>query len=549
MVVLSVVSNLLMLTGPLFMLQVYDRVLASRSVPTLVVLTILIAGLFAFYAFLDAMRSRMSARFANVLDSKISGRLLSAGIRMRLSAGSRSNLDPVRDGDAVRQFLASPVPLTLLDLPWVPFYLGLVFLFHPWLGWLAVGGSLVVVMLMIANEVLSKHPAKETTSQQQLRQRQADDVRLNAETVVAMGMGEALQHRWSKQTDRMLSAQVTAGDRAAFFSATTKGLRFFLQSAVLALGAYLVIQGSMTAGLMIAASVVTARGLAPVEQIVGQWRAFVTARQSWSRIKAVLSNAERNEREVELSLPRQTLTVRGLATAPQGSKSALVGGVSFDLSAGEAVGVLGPSGSGKSSLAKGLLDIWPHLAGEVRFDGALLSHYRSGQIGRICGYLPQRVELFDGSVAENISRFAAGADSEQIIAAAMTAGAHELISSLPDGYNTRVGEQGDLLSAGQRQRIGLARAVFGSPFLIVLDEPNSNLDSEGEAALSAAIQKMKERGSVVIIVAHRPSALNTVDKVLFVQNGRQAAFGPKDEVLKKIMQPAQNVLPIKVPAQ
>ncbi|KQN77510.1 type I secretion system permease/ATPase [Devosia sp. Leaf64] len=549
MVVLSVVSNLLMLTGPLFMLQVYDRVLASRSVPTLVVLTILIAGLFAFYAFLDAMRSRMSARFANVLDSKISGRLLSAGIRMRLSAGNRSNLDPVRDGDAVRQFLASPVPLTLLDLPWVPFYLGLVFLFHPWLGWLAVGGSLVVVMLMIANEVLSKHPAKETTSQQQLRQRQADDVRLNAETVVAMGMGEALQRRWSKQTDRMLSAQVTAGDRAAFFSATTKGLRFFLQSAVLALGAYLVIQGSMTAGLMIAASVVTARGLAPVEQIVGQWRAFVTARQSWARIKVVLNNPERNEREVELSLPRQTLTVRGLATAPQGSKSALVGGVSFDLSAGEAVGVLGPSGSGKSSLAKGLLDIWPHLAGEVRFDGAPLSHYRSGQIGRICGYLPQRVELFDGSVAENISRFAAEADSEQIIAAAMTAGAHELISSLPDGYNTRVGEQGDLLSAGQRQRIGLARAVFGSPFLIVLDEPNSNLDSEGEAALSAAIQKMKERGSVVIVVAHRPSALNAVDKVLFVQNGRQAAFGPKDEVLKKIVQPAQNVLPIKVPAQ
>lgn len=549
LVVVSIVSNLLMLTGPLFMLQVYDRVLASRSVPTLVVLTILIAGLFAFYAFLDALRARMSARFANVLDYRISPKLLAASVRMRLASNTPNNADPVRDGDTVRQFLASAAPLTLLDMPWVPIYLGLVFLFHVWLGWLAVAGSAIVVVLMVINEAMARMPAQETSSHLLLRQRQADDMRLNAETVLAMGMLGKLQRRWARQTGLMLGAQTQAGDRAAFFSAATKGLRFFLQSAVLALGAYLVIRGEMTPGLMIAASVVTARALAPVEQIVGQWRGFVTARQAWSRIKKILAMPQDQPRQVELPLPHRSLVVRGQAYAPSGARTALVSGVTFELKAGDAVGVLGPSGSGKSSLAKGLLGVLPSIAGEARFDGAPLSHYGPEQIGQICGYLPQRVDLFDGTVAENISRFAAEADSQTIVSAAKAAGAHDLISSLPDGYSTKVGEQGDLLSAGQRQRIGLARALFGSPFLIVLDEPNSNLDAEGDAALAEAIWGARERGSVVIVVAHRPSALNSVDKVLFLQSGRQVAFGPKEEVLKKVMQPANAPVPMKVPAQ
>lgn len=535
-----------MLTGPLFMLQVYDRVLASRSVPTLIVLTMLIAGLFAFYAFLDALRSRMSARFANVLDTRISDRLFAAAVRLRLLANAPRTADPIRDGDAVRQFLASPAPMTLLDLPWVPIYLCVVFLFHVWLGWLAVAGSLIITVLMIVNEAIARRPSQEANAEQQLRQRQSDDVRLNSETVIAMGMLEALRDRWLSQTNRMLGAQLEGGDRAAFFSSTTKGLRFFLQSAVLALGAYLVIQGQMTPGLMIAASVVTARALAPVEQIVGQWRSFVSARQAWSRIRKVLEVKETPVREVGLPLPTKTLVVRGLATGPQGGRGPVILGLAFELAAGEGLGVLGPSGSGKSSLARGLVGVWPSLAGEVRYDGALLAHFTSDQIGQMVGYLPQRVDLFHGTVAENIARFRPDASSEAIIAAATAAGVHDLINALPDGYNSQVGEQGDQLSAGQRQRIGLARALYGDPFLVVLDEPNSNLDADGDAALTAAIQQIRSRGGIAIVIAHRPSAIVAVDKVLFVQGGKQTAFGPKAEVLQKITQPGSNVHPMKV---
>ena len=547
LVVVSLVSNLLMLTGPLFMLQVYDRVLASRSVPTLVVLTGLIAGLFAFYAFLDALRSRMSARFANVLDSRISDRLFAAAVKFRLIANTPKTADPVRDGDVLRQFLASPAPMTLLDLPWVPVYLAVVFLFHAWLGWLAVAGSVVITLLMVINEAIARRPSQEANAEQQLRQRQSDDVRLNAETVIAMGMLGALRDRWLSQSGRMLQAQLRGGDRAAFFSSATKGLRFFLQSAVLALGAYLVIQGHMTPGLMIAASVVTARALAPVEQIVGQWRSFVSARQAWSRIRKLLEVKDPPPRELGLPLPSKSLSVRGLATAPQGGRAPVISGVTFELSAGDGLGILGPSGSGKSSLARGLVSVWPALAGEVRFDGAVLAHFRPDQIGQMVGYLPQRVDLFDGTVAENIARFRPDATSDAIIAAAKASGVHDLISSLPDGYNSPVGEQGDQLSAGQRQRIGLARALYGDPFLVLLDEPNSNLDAEGEAALTAAIQQVRDRGGIAIVIAHRPSAIAAVDKVLFVQGGKQMAFGPKAEVLQKITQPGSNVHPIKVP--
>lgn len=547
MVVISLVSNLLMLTGPLFMLQVYDRVLASRSVPTLIVLTVLIAALFAFYAFLDALRSRMSARYANVLDARMAERLFGAAVRFKLLANAPKTADPIRDGDVLRQFLASPAPMALLDLPWVPIYLAIVFLFHFWLGWLAVAGCVVITVLMVVNEAIARSPSQDTNAEQLLRQRQSDDVRLNAETVIAMGMLGSLQKRWLTQTDRMLRAQLKGGDRAGLFSSMIKGLRFFLQSAVLALGAYLVIQGQMTPGLMIAASVVTARALAPVEQIVGQWRSFVGARQAWSRIRKILSVKELPPREVGLPLPTHSLSVRGLSVGPQGSRAPVVSGVAFDLAAGEGMGILGPSGSGKSSLARGLLGVWPSLAGEVRFDGALLVHFRPDQIGQMIGYLPQRVDLFDGTVAENIARFQPDASSEAIIAAASAAGVHDLINALPDGYNSQVGEQGELLSAGQRQRLGLARALYGDPFLVVLDEPNSNLDADGDTALTAAIHQVRNRGGVVIVIAHRPSAIAAVDKVLFIQNGRQAAFGPKAEVLQKITQPGGNVHPMKVP--
>lgn len=538
LVVVSLVSNLLMLTGPLFMLQVYDRVLASQSQPTLVVLTVLVCGLYGFYAFLDGLRARMGARFANVVDSQIAERLFAASVKVKLIPSAAANINPIRDGDVLRQFLGGGGPMVLLDLPWIPIYLGIVFMFHPMLGWLAVSGAIIITLLMVANEFSSRKPSQQTNVEQAARQRQTDDACNNAESVMAMGMLNDLQNRWAEQTQKLKAVQRTAGDRAAYFSSATKGLRFLLQSSVLALGAYLVIQGEMTGGLMIAASVITSRALAPVEQAVAQWRAFIGARQAVGRIKKVLSVGKTDERETRLPLPNAKVMVQGLATAPTGSRASILSGVGFELNAGEGMGVLGPSGAGKSSLARAMVGVWPCMAGELRLDGALLSHYDANQVGQIVGYLPQRVELFSGTVAQNIARFTPEASSEDVIEAARAANIHELVSALPDGYDTQVGAQGDLLSAGQKQRVGLARALFGQPFLIVLDEPNSNLDAEGDAALTDAIQMVRARGAIVIVVAHRPSAIAAVDKLLYVQNGKQVTFGEKNEVLQQITQGA-----------
>lgn len=547
LVAVSMVSNLLMLTGPMFMLQIYDRVLASRSVPTLLVLTGLICALFGFYAFLETMRSRMAARYANVVDSRMAARLFDASVHYRLSVHGAKASDPLRDGDQMRQFMASPGPLALLDIPWVPIYIAVVFLFHPWLGWLAVAGGLFITVLMIFNELFVRKPESETHGLQQARLRQSEDVRHNAETVMAMGMIDDLRDRWARQTARMFASQRKGGDLAIFFSSMTKGSRLLLQSLVLALGAYLAIHGDITPGLMIAASIITARALAPVEQIVGMWRSFVGARQAWGRISRLLSSPAPSKREVRLPLPTRSLSVRGVATAPVGFDGALVAGINFELQAGDGLGIIGTSGCGKSSLVRAIMGVWPLRSGEVRFDGAPLSHYEPEQVGNMIGYLPQRVDLFDGTVAENISRFRSDADSDAIIAAARMAGADDLINNLPDGYNSQVGEQGDRLSAGQRQRVGLARALYGNPFLIVLDEPNANLDSEGDAAMTQAIQQARQRGAIVIVIAHRPSAIAGVDKVLFMQAGRQAAFGPKNEVLPQITEHAGNVRPMKAP--
>lgn len=546
---ISLVSNLLMLTGPLFMLQVYDRVLASKSVPTLVVLTILISALYGFYAFLEALRSRMATRFGNVIEASIGERLFAAGIRLKLVSGGPANADPVRDGDTLRQFLSGPGPMALLDLPWLPIYMAVVFMLHPTLGWLAVGGGLIIILLMVANEALSRKPSRQANAAMGVRQRQTDSARTNAETIIAMGMLADMQARWRQATQNLVAVQRVAGDRAAFFSSATKGLRFLLQSAVLALGAYLVIRGEMTGGLMIAASVITSRALSPVEQIVGQWRGFVGARQAYRRISKILSVFSEEGRDTRLPLPNKQLTIRQLTSGPSGGKVTPLAGITFELNAGEALGVLGPSGAGKSSFARALVGVWPVLAGELRLDGAMLAHYDPSQVGQIIGYLPQRVELFDGSVAENIARFRPGSSSEEVIEAARAANIHDLISSLPNGYDTQIGEQGDLLSAGQRQRLGLARALFGQPFLLVLDEPNSNLDAGGDAALSDAVQQAKARGAIVVVIAHRPSAIAAVDKLLFLKNGRQAAFGPKNEVLQQIAQQSSgdNVRPIKAP--
>jgi ATP-binding cassette subfamily C protein PrsD len=540
----SLVSNVLMLAGPLFMLQIYDRVLSSKSEPTLLAFVLIIIAVYVFYAFIETLRARMSLRLANLFDHVVGERLFQATVRLRLATGQAQQLDPVRDGDTLRTFLASPGPLALLDIPWVPIYLAIVFVIHPLIGWLTTGGAILVTLLMLANEFVLRKPTKDSSAAISSRQRQTDDARANAETVIAMGMLSDIGRRWTERTRNMLWQQRITTDRAMFFSSVTKAVRLLLQSLVLGLGAYVVIQGEMTGGLMIAASVMTSRALAPVEQTIAQWKQFVAARQSFTRIRKYIDAAMR-PRETMLPLPKGNISIRGLASAPPGSSQPIINGINFELVAGDGLGILGLSGSGKSSLARTMCGVWAPLGGEVRLDGALLQHYDPSQIGKMIGYLPQRADLFEGTVADNICRFIPDASSEDIIAAARLANCHELISSLPNGYDTQVGPSGESLSAGQRQRVGLARALYGDPFLVVLDEPNANLDAEGDAALTDAIRAVRTRGGIVVVVAHRPSAVLAVDKLLFMKNGRQVVFGPKADVLKQIT--GDNVQPIRAP--
>lgn len=536
---LSLATNLLVLTGPLFMLQVYDRVLASRSVPTLVALFALVAGTYAFLALLDLLRSRMAFRFAGALEASIAPDVFRASLRSGLVPLGLSRSDAVRDLDSIRSYVGGPGPLALFDLPWLPVYLAIVFLFHPALGWLATGGALVATALLVINERLSGRPTAEAAAAMAHRQSLGEDARANAEPVFAMGMLDDVTERWRTRSEALAAVQNRASDVGALYSSVTKSFRFLLQSAVLALGAYLVIGGELSAGLMIAASIVTSRALAPVEQVVAQWRGLATARQALRRTEALLAVQPLASNRLTVPDPQLTLDVRHFATGPDLQKPPLVAGVSFSLAAGEAMGVLGLSGSGKTSLARGLCGIWPVLQGEVRLDGSELGHFDPIQLGRRIGYLPQSVGLFDGSVAENIARFRPDADSESVLQAARLAGVHELITSLPDGYDTCIGARGAALSAGQRQRIGLARALYGDPFLLVLDEPNANLDAEGEEALMRAIDAMKANGATVVIISHKPGVFRAADKMLVLREGRVELFGPRDQVMARLVKPAQ----------
>jgi len=533
LILLSMVSNVLMLTGPLFMLQVYDRVLASRSVPTLIALTGLIIVLFAFSAVLDALRTRIAVRIGNAVDANWSPRVFRAVLRARL-VNSAKGPDPVRDLDTVRQFIASGGPLALLDLPWLPLYLFLVFLLHPLLGIVCSVGALIISAVAVASEFLLRAPGRAATQAAVKRQQLDDDARANAESVRAMGMMNEIGTLWRERNAELASLQQDQADQSSTFSSSTKAFRYFLQSAMLAVGAFLVIQGQATAGIMIGASMISSRALAPIETLVGQWRPMLAARDALTRLRTMLKTQNETAPEVALPLPTNKLTVANVATGPSRQIGPLVQGITFELDRGDGMGILGLSGSGKSSLIRAILGIWPVMQGEVRLDGGAIWQYDPERLGKAIGYLPQVVDLFSGTIAQNIARFNTDATSEAIVAAAMAARVHELILSFPKGYDTPVGDLGSRLSAGQRQRIGLARALFGEPFLIVLDEPNSNLDAVGDEALAASIVAARARGAIVIVVAHRPSAIASVNKLLYLQNGRQVKFGPKAEVLKEI---------------
>lgn len=536
-----------MLTGAMFMLEVYDRVVPSRSMPTLIGLVILAGGLYVALGILDAIRARILSRIGSALDEALSGRVYDALVRLPLRVGNRREANqPLRDLDAIRSYFSSLGLVALFDLPWLPIFLAVCFAFHPLIGYTALGGAIILISLTVLTEVLMRAPTKSANEAAITRSTLAESSRRNAEALTAMGMVSRMAERWADVNREFLRNHRRTSDVAGGFGSISKVLRMMLQSAVLAVGAYLVIHQEATAGIIIAGSILSARALAPVDLAVANWRGFVSARQSWGRLNKLLDALPERTPPMTLQPPTHRLAVENASTVPPGAQKVTVQDVTFKLDAGQGLGIIGPSGSGKSSLVRMLVGVWQPLRGKVRIDGAALDQWAPDELGRHVGYLPQDVELMAGTVAQNIARFETEPDSEAVIAAAKAVGVHDMIVRLPEGYDTMIGEQGASLSAGQAQRVALARAVYRNPFLVVLDEPNSHLDSEGDEALTRAILGVRERRGIVIVVAHRPSAIAGVDNILVMNQGRMQAFGPKDEVLAKVLQRPATPRPLKV---
>ncbi|MFO1150625.1 MAG: type I secretion system permease/ATPase [Alsobacter sp.] len=535
----SAAVSILTLTGTLFMLEIYDRVLPSRSVPTLVGLGLIALGLFVLQGGLEYARSRVLGAIAASLDEAVGPRVYRAIVRLPLHRGGGPDaLQPLRDLDQIRGFLAGSGPTALFDLPWLPLYLVIAFLFHPLIGVTALVGAALLTALTLVTDVLTRGPERDASRAMAARNGLADGGRRNAEVVRAMGMESRLAERWSKAHLAGLDANLRASGVGGALGALSRTLRVILQSFILAVGAYLAIHQEVSAGSIIACSVLMARTLAPVELAIANWKGFVQARQSWARLDALLDYLTETTQPHALPAPTRSLTVEQVAVATPGDRRVVVQDVSFRLEAGQALGIVGPSASGKSSLARALTGVWPAARGRVQLDGASLEQFSLDSIGDHVGYLPQDVELLDGTVAENIARFDPDAQPDAVIAAAQAAGVHELVVDLPRGYDTPVGEGGSALSAGQRQRIGLARALYRNPFLVVLDEPNSNLDQAGDEALTAAIMGVRERGGVVVVIAHRPAALAAVDRMMVMREGRILSMGSRDEILAAFLRQA-----------
>lgn len=541
--ILSVFVNLLMLTGPLFMLQIYDRVLGSRSEETLVALAVLVAGLYALMGIMDWARARVMARVGAKFQARLDARVFRAVIQQALLAGDRNQpASELRDLEAIQRFLGSPVLFAIFDMPFTPLFAMLIFVFHPILGWVALSGGVVLILITLLNQWLTRKRQAESMMASAQASSFAADIRNDAEAVVGMGMQTAVSTRWQGFRDEALAKGVAASDRTGLFTTLTKTFRLFLQSAMLGIGAYLVLQNQMTAGAMIAGSILLGRSLAPIEQALGSWPVVQMALDGWKNLSRVLELAPELPAKTELPKPKAHLTVQGLAVVPPGEERTALRGVSFEVKPGQAMGVIGQSASGKSTLARAITGIWPVAAGRVNIDGASLDQYDPEVLGGYIGYLPQSVTLFKGTIAENIARLALSPNSDAVIAAAKTAGAHEMIKTLPKGYDTPISNDARL-SGGQRQLIGLARALYGDPLLLVLDEPNSNLDSIGNNALNAAIRGIKQRGGSVVIIAHRPAAIAECDTLLVLEGGTQKVFGPRDEVLQSQVKNVSQIKP------
>lgn len=530
--------NILALTGSFFMLQVYDRVIPSKSMPTLAGLTIMAATLYLFYGVLEFIRGRLLVRLGWLTDREISKTIFDATMRLPLQTKLNGDgMQTIRDLDQVRSFMSGMGPAAFFDLPWMPIYLGLSFLFHFWIGVFALICIILLSTVALVAELRARHPVAAVSEKAAQRNVLAQAIRQNIEALWAMGFYDRLAKRWYHANNAYLAEQTRTSDKTGGLSTISKVMRMMAQSGMLAIGSILVLRQEATGGIMIASSILLSRTLAPVEQVISHWKGFVSARQSWTRLRKLVNLVQIPELKVSLPPPHQNLSLRGVSVVPPGGTFPAIQDATFSLNAGDGLGVVGPSASGKSSLLRAIVGVWTPVRGEIRLDGATPDQWTLGDLGKNVGYMPQSVSLFDGTIAENIARFDPESSSEAILAAARAAGVHDMIVRMPDGYQTEIGEHGSFLSAGQRQRIGLARALYGDPFLVVLDEPNSNLDSDGEVALTAAIDAVRQRGGIAIIVAHRPNALVAVDKVLAIANGRVQAFGPKDNIIQQITRP------------
>ncbi|WP_347268729.1 type I secretion system permease/ATPase [Paracoccus sp. (in: a-proteobacteria)] len=540
--VFSFVVNALMLTGPMFMMQVYDRVLSSRSVETLTALFLLVVFLFALMGVIDLARNRIMVRVAARFQDRMEGRVFTAALEDGNALGSDVVVrGGMRDLEAVQRLIASPVLMALFDLPWAPFFLAAVFVFHPLLGAVATAGMIVLVVATLLNQWLSRDALQQAAIASQSAERMSDLYRDEGELIGSLGMRAAAFQRWQEARDTATVAAMRGTDRAASFTVFSRTFRLFLQSALLAAGALLVLRQQVTPGAMIASSILMGRALAPVEQVVGGWSVVQRAQDGWNRLGDLLSRRPPLPARTPLPRPEARLEVRNLTVVPPGQAAATLRSVSFDLTPGQALGVIGPSGAGKTTLARALISAWPIAGGSIRLAGATLDQYDPDVLGGLIGYLPQQVTLFDGTIAENIARLSPQPDAQRVVAAATAAAAHRMILDLPQGYDTLVTQTGGRLSGGQIQRIGLARALYADPVIFVLDEPNSNLDNEGSAALNLAIRNIKARGGAVIIMAHRPAAITECELLLVLDQGTRRAFGPRDEVLKSLVRNADQI--------
>lgn len=533
--IFSFFVNLLMLTGPIYMLQLYDRVLSSRAIETLIGLSILVVFLYGMMGILDYARGRVMGRVAARFQARLDKRVFDAVVRKSSLVKDETTATGLRDLEAIQRFLASPVFTAFFDMPWTPFFLFAIWIFHPWLGTLAIAGGVILVFVTIINQIMTRRPAQRTGAATVAAENVLGQIRTESEMVCAMGMREAAFRRWLRSRDSALTDQILTSDLGGTFTTITRTFRLFLQSAMLGLGAYLVLMNELTPGAMIAGSILLGRALAPIEQIIGQWSFVQRTMQGWKSLAELLGQVRPPPPKTQLPKPKARLEIQNLTVVPPGDQQPALRGVSFKVSPGSAVGVIGPSGAGKSTLARALTGVWRPAAGYIRLDGASLDQFDDEVLGQHVGYLPQRVQLFDGTIAENIARLSDQPDDEEVVKAARRADAHEMILRLPDGYDTRVTAGGGRLSGGQMQRIGLARAMYGDPVIIVLDEPNSNLDNEGSEAVNLAIRNFRAEGKSVLIMAHRPAAIKECDLILMLEAGQVRAFGPKDKVLREVL--------------